>query len=405
MSKRDSKRDAQVPAFLSHTHNMVSDPQSDHIICWTRNGTAFQVHDPIELARDVLPRHFKHNNFSSFIRQLNMYGITKFGTNNVWLFGHEHFLQNQPELLVNIKRKASSGSSKSKKDSTALGESIVPEASASDDMKGMVGLLNQQKKALALELAKLQDSQRGLENRMTSVQNMNGQLWKELVQAKQDQAIMRENICKITAFLRSACEAPNASQRPAAVPSSQSPTSMTSAMLGSPMPSYQTATTTTASATPITKTEESLTVETAASPMGTAQPLDTPTAASTAKRSADIAGLATQGGERKRSSLGNTQSNDESVVPTFETAADSPVPDTDSSVQAPPQDVPEEPPSTQPSTAEFSYTDFFSEEVLAQKQAMFGENDESVFSAVDANPFDLSVPIGDDLGQEVPDFE
>lgn len=62
-----------VPPFLSKTYDLVDDRMLDPIISWGSIGESFVVWDPEEFARLVLPRNFKHNNFSSFVRQLNTY--------------------------------------------------------------------------------------------------------------------------------------------------------------------------------------------------------------------------------------------------------------------------------------------------------------------------------------------
>jgi heat shock transcription factor len=63
----------QLPPFLSKTYDLVSEPHLDGVISWGRAGNSFVVWDPSAFARDVLPHNFKHNNFSSFVRQLNTY--------------------------------------------------------------------------------------------------------------------------------------------------------------------------------------------------------------------------------------------------------------------------------------------------------------------------------------------
>jgi heat shock transcription factor, other eukaryote len=63
-----------VPApFLTKTYQLVDDPCTDHIVSWGDDDTTFVVWRPPEFARDLLPNYFKHNNFSSFVRQLNTY--------------------------------------------------------------------------------------------------------------------------------------------------------------------------------------------------------------------------------------------------------------------------------------------------------------------------------------------
>ncbi|KAL2345180.1 hypothetical protein Fmac_006465 [Flemingia macrophylla] len=97
-----------VPSFLSKTFDLVEDPSLDPIISWASTGASFVVWDPILFARHVLPRNFKHNNFSSFVRQLNTYvgthGFRKIDPDK-WEFFNEAFQRGKRHLLNNIQRR------------------------------------------------------------------------------------------------------------------------------------------------------------------------------------------------------------------------------------------------------------------------------------------------------------
>ncbi|GAN10677.1 hypothetical protein MAM1_0386d10222 [Mucor ambiguus] len=61
---------------------MVDDDETKDLITWTGSGDQFTVFNNVDFSRNVLPRYFKHCNWSSFVRQLNMYDFHKINEQN-----------------------------------------------------------------------------------------------------------------------------------------------------------------------------------------------------------------------------------------------------------------------------------------------------------------------------------
>ncbi|TDH72021.1 hypothetical protein CCR75_001241 [Bremia lactucae] len=105
-----------APVFLQKTYDMIESSASA-VACWSDSGSSFIVKLPREFAKTMLPRYFKHNNFSSFVRQLNFYGFRKHKkdeiklsveddeSKNWWEFYHDKFLRGRQELMTQIRRK------------------------------------------------------------------------------------------------------------------------------------------------------------------------------------------------------------------------------------------------------------------------------------------------------------
>ncbi|CAH8670061.1 unnamed protein product [Schistosoma rodhaini] len=106
-----------IPAFLTKLKLLVDDEETNELIYWDPHGTSFHIRDGNRLAKELLPLYFKHNNLSSFIRQLNMYGFRKINRVDPSLplksdtedmeFSHPYFIRNKDILLSKIQRRTS----------------------------------------------------------------------------------------------------------------------------------------------------------------------------------------------------------------------------------------------------------------------------------------------------------
>ncbi|KAE8734294.1 Heat stress transcription factor A-4a [Hibiscus syriacus] len=154
---------SSLPPFLTKTYEMVDDPSSDSIVSWSASNKSFIVWNPPEFAKELLPRFFKHNNFSSFIRQLNTYGFRKIDPEQ-WEFANEDFIRGQPLLLKNIHRRKPVHSH-SMQNLLGQGASPLTESERQKFRDEIEGLENE-KESLLLELKRYEQDRKGFEIQM-----------------------------------------------------------------------------------------------------------------------------------------------------------------------------------------------------------------------------------------------
>lgn len=101
-----SKGTQRPPTFIGKTYAVVSDPATDHLICWDHDGETFVVRNPERLAQDVFPSIFAHASYPSFTRALNAYGFRQVSRNN---WKHADFRRGGVSTLDSIQRRRKPG--------------------------------------------------------------------------------------------------------------------------------------------------------------------------------------------------------------------------------------------------------------------------------------------------------
>ncbi|XP_004638935.1 heat shock factor protein 1 isoform X5 [Octodon degus] len=181
---------SNVPAFLTKLWTLVSDPDTDALICWSPSGNSFHVFDQGQFAKEVLPKYFKHNNMASFVRQLNMYGFRKVvhieqgglvkPERDDTEFQHPCFLRGQEQLLENIKRKVTSVSTLKSEDIKIHQDSVT---------------------RLLTDVQLMKGKQECMDSKLLAMKHENEALWREVASLRQKHAQQQKVVNKLIQFL------------------------------------------------------------------------------------------------------------------------------------------------------------------------------------------------------------
>jgi hypothetical protein len=148
------------------------------------------VYDQAELAKEILPKFFKHSNFASFVRQLNMYGFRKIvsadqgslrsAEREHMEFSNPNFQRNKPNLLEYVKRKISSNV-----------------RTASDEQK----VKSEHVEQLLLDVHEMKDRQIDVNQQIEALTKDKQTMWEELSRLRQKSDQQQLVINKLIHFL------------------------------------------------------------------------------------------------------------------------------------------------------------------------------------------------------------
>jgi hypothetical protein len=98
--------------FLIQLWKIIENLENSKYIKWNSNGTRFEISEQIKKSV-IFGKYFRHNNFTSFQRQLNYFGFKKVEKkDSSVVYYHKDFCKYFPQNVRLIKRKTNSGGTK-----------------------------------------------------------------------------------------------------------------------------------------------------------------------------------------------------------------------------------------------------------------------------------------------------
>mmetsp|Transcript_40416 Transcript_40416/g.72854 ORF Transcript_40416/g.72854 Transcript_40416/m.72854 type:complete len:486 (-) Transcript_40416:378-1835(-) len=173
---------AEVPIFLQKAYHMI-DTCDPKVCSWSEDGLTFIVKNTPLFETTIIPQFFKHNKFSSFVRQLNFYGFRKVKFSNslkidhkleaetakFWRFRHDKFRRGRKDLLTEIKRTPSSAATSTSSSPPSVNKAIVPRVATSSLVVSTMQPLKQKLNDKPGEVTHLKTEMQELKQRIASM--------------------------------------------------------------------------------------------------------------------------------------------------------------------------------------------------------------------------------------------
>jgi heat shock transcription factor len=199
-AKRDAQgKRKQIPPFVQKLSSFLEEGKNEDLIRWSEKGDSFIVLDEDEFAKTLIPELFKHRNYASFVRQLNMYGFHKrvgLSDNSMRAserknkipseYSNPYFRRGHPNLLWLIS-KPKSGTKGKKNSKNNDGEVESDEDAGLEDASGQVP---------GSSSAQAPKSLPSTENQAVAKKEMN-LIREELVQVREQQKIIGGTIRRL----------------------------------------------------------------------------------------------------------------------------------------------------------------------------------------------------------------